>query len=109
MFFALAALAFSAVRPQIEERREKKLAIGDSSQSCIFCKFYASLIEDYLEEGQTQEEIVQALESLCSYVAESVQEVCKVAVETLIPTVIELIKKELPPHEICILVKLCKD
>lgn len=109
MFFALVALGVSVLRPQVEKKVEKKLSIGDSSQSCIFCKFYASLIEDYLEEGQTQEEIVQALESLCSYVSESVQEVCKVAVETLIPTVIELIEKQLPPHQICILIKLCKD
>lgn len=102
MLFALLALATS--RPLIENKK-----VGDSSQACVFCKFYASMIEDMFLEGEGLEEIIEGLEGLCDYVAASVKELCEKTVETMTPVVVEYLEKQLPPSEICKLISLCKD
>ena len=108
MLFALLALGSSLVRPKVEPKR-KVYTVGDSSEMCIFCKFYVSMVEDYLEEGETEEEIIEALDGLCEYVIPSLASVCETAVTTLVPTVISLIEQEFPPNVICQKIGLCTD
>jgi len=100
--FALIGLGSALKRPASRP-------LGDSTQKCIFCHFYVSLIQDYLKDGATVEVIVKKAEELCKYTKPEVQPVCVELVDKFLPTIIELIEKETEVHDICKMIKLCKD
>lgn len=54
-----------------------------------------------------QKEILSALGSICSHLGKSAQE-CDMIVHEYGPSLINMIRQELPPSEICSLIKLCK-
>ena len=104
MFFTLLALASAktAVQPRPQY-------VGDSTQKCIMCKFYVSMIDDWLKEGGTVEEITKKVESLCSYLSEKYQKFCDTLVETGVPIIIEYLEQQMESNAICIALKMCKD
>ena len=110
MLFALLALASAKNAPEAKPAAAPRPQIvGDSTQGCIMCKFYVSLISDLLQEGATIEEITQRIETLCTYVSESYQKFCDTLVEIGIPIIVEYVAQQLEPNKICQMIKLCKD
>ena len=106
LFAALIASAACAPRPKA---RRTDLAVGDSSQTYIMCKFYVSLMEDWLKDGSTAAEIASRLEQLCQYTPEIVQPACKILIEDLMPTILDYIEQGIEALDICIRIKMCKD
>ena len=100
--FALFGLGAAIKRPRIAK-------VGDSSQHCVFCHFYVSLIEDYLKDGHNVETITKKLEELCKHTSAFIQPVCVSLIDTAVPKIIELLEKEMEIHDICIYIKMCKD
>lgn len=109
MFFALLGLALCAPIKPKQAPKLRKLTVGDSSQKCVFCKFYVSMIEDYLKDGQTQEEIAEAVSMLCDYCSETVKPYCVNLIDAFLPTIISYIEQGLEQAQVCQLVGLCKD
>lgn len=110
MFFALLGLAFCAqVSPKKAPKLRKHLSVGDSSQKCVFCKFYVSMIEDYLKDGQTQEEIAEAVATLCDYCSDAVKPYCVNLIDAFLPTIISYIEQGIEQAQVCQLIGLCKD
>ena len=112
MFFALLGLALayqSKQKPQMPKYVRKAPKVGDSSQQCVFCKFYVSLIEDYLKDGQTQEEIAESVSQLCDYCSETVKPFCTNLVKIFLPTIITYIEQGIEEAQVCQLISLCKD
>lgn len=103
--FALFALLTSSARPKVEARRP----IGDSSQKCIMCQFYVSMIEDMLEDEKAEEQIEAEVEKLCDFMKDPYKTVCHIAVETFLKDVIRMIGEKLEKVEICNKIKMCKD
>ena len=102
MLFALLALARAQTKPRVAE-------LGDSTQKCIMCKFYVSMISDYLKQGETVEEITKKVEALCAYVKETYRPICTSLVESFVPTIIQYIQQQMETNKICIAIKFCKD
>ncbi|EAY15641.1 surfactant B protein, putative [Trichomonas vaginalis G3] len=103
MFFALLGLmSAAAVKPRATK-------VGDSTQKCVMCKFYVSMIEDYLEDGKTEQEIIEKLESYCQYVTADLRVICDKLVEVGVPAIIKYLKDNEPPAAVCKLIKFCKD
>ena len=102
MLFALLALARAQTKPRVAE-------LGDSTQKCIMCKFYVSMIDDYLKQGGTVEEITKKVEALCAYVTEKYRPICTTLVDTFVPTIIQYLEQKMESHQICIAIKFCKD
>ncbi|KAK8835080.1 hypothetical protein M9Y10_041284 [Tritrichomonas musculus] len=110
MFFALLGLALcSPINAKQAPKLRKHLSVGDSSQKCVFCKFYVSMIEDYLKDGQTQEEIAEAVSLLCDYCSETVKPYCVNLIDAFLPTIISYIEQGIEHAQVCQLIKLCKD
>jgi saposin len=109
MFLALLGFASAVSRPKIRTIPKSLLSVSDSSELCIFCKFYISLMEDMLADGATEQEIIDALEGICDYLDPSVKPTCDFIIANLVPYIIEQLEAALPPQEVCILLTLCKD
>ena len=67
------------------------------------------MIEDYLKEGSTQQEITEEIAQLCQYTSESIQPICTKLVEDLMPYVIQYLEQDLEEAQVCVLIGLCKD
>jgi saposin len=77
------------------------------SPTCILCEFVITQLQKMIGENATEEEIMEALETVCTYMPESLKSECKDFVDTYGPAVIKMLIQELNPTEVCQELKLC--
>jgi saposin len=76
--------------------------------TCELCKNVVMLIEDYLEEGQTEEEIEQFLnDKICPLFPETYQAVCTTIATTMVPQIIQYLADKFPPEDVCAKLGIC--
>jgi len=76
--------------------------------TCELCKNVVMLIEDYLEEGKTEEEIEQFLNNnICPLFPDTYKAICTTIATTMIPQIIKYLADKFPPEDVCAKVGIC--
>ena len=82
------------------EQSNIHINVSGNSQTCMFCKFAISQLENMIEDKQNQEEIKEAMEKLCDYLPSHYAGQCKALVDTYTAIIIDMIAKEATPEEV---------
>ncbi|XP_068207263.1 prosaposin [Palaemon carinicauda] len=76
--------------------------------TCVMCEYAMTQLEDILQDHKTEDNIRNALDTLCSYLPKSVKDECQVFVDTYTDQIIHLLINDLSPDEVCVQLGLCK-
>lgn len=77
-----------------------------SQDECALCKYILGLVKKQLEKNTTEEEILKALEKVCSMLPEQLNASCKEFVDKYVPAAIEMLK-DTDPDQVCDLLGVC--
>ena len=67
---------------------------------CEICEFAITKPDEMLEDKTNEQEIKDALDSLCSYLPSSIKSECKTFVDTYTDMIIEMLTNEVTPKEV---------
>ncbi|XP_045068593.1 prosaposin isoform X4 [Coregonus clupeaformis] len=97
------ATKMEAVKPA------KNMVRARDSPQCGVCEFMMKEVEAMLEDEQTEQDVVHAVEKVCSVLPSSLSAQCKDLIEAYGQAIIELLVQEADPKTICTVLGLCKD
>ncbi|XP_047207356.1 prosaposin isoform X1 [Girardinichthys multiradiatus] len=100
LFPATKVEAAAASRPMVRVRE---------SPTCAICEFVMKQLESMLEDHTTEEEVVQVVEKVCTFLPSSVSAQCKDLIETYGQAIIELLVQQADPKTVCTVLGLCND
>eukprot|EP00794_Sanderia_malayensis_P012658 gene12658-13958_t len=97
----------TAAKPLLVKVAKKIETVKDvkSGVTCELCELVVGEVEKLIST-KTESEIVAEMEKLCGYLG-SYKEECDSIVKTYVPSIIELLKKELTPALVCKELGLC--
>nr|XP_033956933.1 prosaposin isoform X1 [Pseudochaenichthys georgianus] len=79
------------------------------SPGCTICQIVMKQLEAMLEDQKTEEEVIAAVEKVCTYLPGSLSAQCKDLVETYGQAIIELLVQQADPKTVCTVLALCND
>ncbi|KAJ4459565.1 putative Proactivator polypeptide [Paratrimastix pyriformis] len=85
----------------------KPAPVHTPSLECTVCQFIMSELESFLTQAKTEEEIVKAVEQVCSRLPGFIQGPCHDLIEQYGPEIIQLLVDKENPQTICTQIKLC--
>ncbi|GAA6094238.1 prosaposin isoform X3 [Tachysurus ichikawai] len=100
--------ATKLVKPSYIKPAKKMVRARDSPQ-CAVCEFVMKEIESLIQDQTTEDEVVQAVEKVCSILPSTLSAQCKDLIDTYGQAIIELLIQEADPKTICSLLGLCRD
>ena len=71
-----------------------------TSSYCEICEFAITKLDEMLEDKKNEQEIKDALDSLCSYLPNSIASECKTFVDTYTDMIIEMLTNDVTPKEV---------
>ncbi|KAM6922973.1 prosaposin isoform 2-T2 [Lycodopsis pacificus] len=106
----LAAKLFPATKIEsATDKSAKPMVQVRESPKCAVCEFVMKELESQLEDQKTEEELVQVVEKVCTYLPSSLSAQCKDLLETYGQAIIELLVQQADPKAICKMLALCND
>ncbi|KAF5890029.1 prosaposin isoform X2, partial [Clarias magur] len=87
----------------------KKMVRARESPQCAICEFVMKQLESLIQDQTTEEEVVQAVEKVCSLLPATLSAQCKDLIETYGQAIIDLLLQEADPKTVCGVLGLCKD
>jgi len=97
MKFIYVALIFAAIGA---------CAMAKDDLKCQACETVIQLVDHWLDEGKTHEEIKKLVTQLCSYVGPKYADICTALLDGELEQIIKLIET-MDPHQVCQYIKLC--
>jgi len=82
---------------------------SSDDSTCVICEYAVSYLDKILEDKSSEEEIKEALESVCDLLPSSVKGQCDNFVDTYTDMIIQLLTGEITPKELCGYLGLCQD
>jgi len=82
---------------------------ADNGFACTICQDVIRLIDDYLEDGKTEQEIIDLVTKYCDMIPAPYGTICDALVAQYIPTIIQFLTEELDPEVICSTIGLCTE
>nr|XP_046258353.1 prosaposin isoform X2 [Scatophagus argus] len=79
------------------------------SNMCAICEFVMKQLESMLEDQATEEEVIQAVEKVCTLLPSSLSGQCKDLIETYGQAIIELLVQQADPKTVCTVLALCNE
>ncbi|XP_054885568.1 prosaposin [Poeciliopsis prolifica] len=101
----VAAKLFPATK--VEAPASRPMVRVRESPTCAICEFVMKQLESMLEDQTTEEEVVQAVEKVCTFLPSSLTAQCKDLVETYGQAIIELLVQQADPKTVCTVLGLC--
>ncbi|KAJ0066714.1 hypothetical protein NL108_002344, partial [Boleophthalmus pectinirostris] len=98
--------AFSMFPATKVEDKKRMIRVGDSP-SCAICEFVMKQLESMLEDQTTEEEVIQAVEKVCTLLPSTLTAQCKDMIETYGQAIIELLVQQADPKTVCSVLGLC--
>lgn len=77
------------------------------SPTCTICEYVMKQLESMVQQHSTEEEIIHAVEQVCSILPSSLSSQCKDLVETYGQAIIDLLVQEVDPKTVCTVLGLC--
>ncbi|XP_048579093.1 prosaposin [Nematostella vectensis] len=78
-----------------------------TSTECVLCEFVMKELDDMLSKNSTQQEIIQAVEKVCSILPSTIKSKCDQFVQEYGPALIEILEQEVSPKLVCTTLGLC--
>lgn len=79
-----------------------------SKPSCEVCELFVKLYESKLTSNTTEQQLEEELTKFCEHLTDKeLKQNCSSLIEKYVPKLIELLKKEVTPRELCQLAKIC--
>jgi len=103
---AIGFCSASPVRIATPAKNTPKKKVKASAQ-CVLCEFVMKEVDQMLESNATQEEILKALDTVCSILPDTIKAQCTDFVDTYGPAVLILLEQELSPELVCTTIGLC--
>uniref|UniRef100_A0A3Q3AVY4 Prosaposin n=1 Tax=Kryptolebias marmoratus TaxID=37003 RepID=A0A3Q3AVY4_KRYMA len=100
-----AARLFPATK--VESSAARSMVRVRESPTCAICEYVMKEVESMLEDQTTEEEIIHAVESVCSVLPSSLTAQCKDLIESYGQAIIELLVQQADPKTVCTLLALC--
>uniref|UniRef100_A0A3Q2CDA2 Prosaposin n=1 Tax=Cyprinodon variegatus TaxID=28743 RepID=A0A3Q2CDA2_CYPVA len=94
---------------KLEPAVSKPMVRVRESGTCAICEFVMKQLESMLEDHTTEEEVVQAVEKVCTLLPSSLTAQCKDLIETYGQAIIELLVQQADPKTVCTMLGLCND
>ena len=112
MFLAFLALgiAIQPRRPAISNRFSRKIPLPkyyDNSFGCDMCKQVVKYVEQILVDTTVESEIATLVEQLCVSFPSPYDSLCKTAIETFLPSILQWVEQGLDSLDICAKIGLC--
>ncbi|XP_043837519.1 prosaposin isoform X2 [Dromiciops gliroides] len=106
-----AHMASNNVMPALElvEPVKKNLVQMRAGPTCELCQYVIKEIIKLLEGNKTKEDMIHAVEKVCSVIPKSMAEECRDLVESYGPAIVDLLLDETSPHLVCGLLNLCQN
>lgn len=79
------------------------------SPTCAICEFTMKRLESMLEDKATEEEVIQAVEKVCTLLPSTLSSQCKDLIDTYGQAIIELLVQQADPKSICAVLGVCND
>ena len=95
LFFA--ALGATAFATEVRDKGEIK---------CVACETVVTLVDNWLDQGKTHDEIKRLVSQLCSYVGPSYADICTALLDGELEQIIKYIET-MEPKKVCQMIKLC--
>ncbi|XP_056291342.1 prosaposin-like [Pseudoliparis swirei] len=95
--------------PATEVGSAKPMVQVRESPKCAICEFVMQQLESILDDQKTEEEVLHAVEKVCTYLPSSLSAQCKDLIETYGQAIIELLVQQADPKTICTVLALCND
>jgi len=73
---------------------------------CTACETVITLVDNWLDEGKTHEEIKKLVTQVCSYVGPKYADICSALLDGELEQIIKLIES-MEPEQVCEYIKLC--
>ncbi|XP_030012717.1 prosaposin isoform X1 [Sphaeramia orbicularis] len=87
----------------------KPMVRARDSPTCTICQYVMKQLEDMLEDHTTEEEVIHAVEKVCTYLPQSMSDECKDLIETYGQAIIELLVQQADPKTVCTVLALCNE
>ncbi|KAE8280479.1 Prosaposin Proactivator polypeptide Saposin-A Saposin-B Saposin-C Saposin-D Precursor [Larimichthys crocea] len=104
----LKLLAAKTVESVADKSAQKMVRVRNSA-GCAICEFVMKQLESMLEDQTTEEEVIQAVEKVCTFLPDSLKGQCKDLIETYGQAIIELLVQQADPKTVCTVLALCND
>ncbi|XP_022048059.1 prosaposin isoform X1 [Acanthochromis polyacanthus] len=105
-----AAKLFPATKmDSANEKSTKPMVRVRDSPACAICEFVMKQLESMLEDQATEEEVIQAVEKVCTLLPSTLTAQCKDLIETYGQAIIELLVQQADPKTVCTVLALCND
>ncbi|XP_037638251.1 prosaposin isoform X1 [Sebastes umbrosus] len=91
------------------DKSAKPMVRVRDSPKCAICEFVMKQLEDMLKDQKTEEEVIQAVEKVCTFLPASLSTQCKDLIETYGQAIIELLVQQADPKTICTVLALCNE
>ncbi|XP_029962339.1 prosaposin isoform X2 [Salarias fasciatus] len=89
------------------DKLPKGLVRVRESPGCAICEFVMKQLESMLEDQTTEEEVIQAVEKVCTFLPSTLTTQCKDLIETYGQAIIELLVQQADPKTVCTVLALC--
>ncbi|XP_077468862.1 prosaposin [Stigmatopora argus] len=77
------------------------------SAKCAICELVMKEVEEMLEDQKTEEEVIEAVEKVCSILPKTLTDQCKDLIETYGQAIIDLLVQQADPKTVCTFLSLC--
>ena len=74
--------------------------VAETAGYCEICEFAITKLDEILEDKSNEQEIKDALDSLCAYLPNSIKDECKTFVDTYTDMIIEMLTNDVTPKEV---------
>ncbi|XP_044069252.1 prosaposin isoform X2 [Siniperca chuatsi] len=89
------------------DKSTKPMVRVRDSPTCAICEFVMKQLETMLEDQATEEEVIQAVEKVCTFLPSTLSAQCKDLVETYGEAIIQLLVQQADPKTVCTVLALC--
>ncbi|XP_008281683.1 prosaposin isoform X2 [Stegastes partitus] len=104
-----AAKLFPATKVDSASDKSKSMVRVRDSPTCAICEFVMKQLESMLQDETTEEEVIHAVEKVCTLLPSTLTAQCKDLIETYGQAIIELLVQQADPKTICTVLALCND
>ncbi|XP_026212189.1 prosaposin isoform X2 [Anabas testudineus] len=103
---ALQLFPATKLKPAADKSVKPMVRVRDSP-TCAICEYVMKQLETMLEDHETEEEVKNAVEKVCTFLPSSLTAQCKDLIETYGEAIIELLVQEADPKTVCTVLGLC--
>jgi saposin len=79
----------------------------DGDTTCVLCEFVIKELQDIIGKNNTQQNILKALNKVCSILPRVIRSQCTSFVEKNAQNLINVLLEKLQPHQACVRLRMC--